>query len=375
MSNMTRKQSAQVWRFQTQGLMHQAPAYAIRLFIILALMFVVGFSFSAAAQPPPELAEVWVTVQDYAVLRSGPGTLWERLTVLEPGKTLRATGRTFDGDWIQVAYTDGVFEDGLDQAVIDGATHDGVTYGWIAYWLLVWSGDILELPIDGVATLPFAREQGPVITIQPDMYYYNYVIDPSTRVEGVITEPATVEVIGRLGTRDSGYFWLQFQYNGQYFWTSNWEVGYPGGYFQVPDRSYLYAYGRLLNQLTLEINRNSSILGTVARRWRDLDSGYQVTCNAIPADAALRDESFRPADIENYPVYQSTVNAVNDAIAQTNLALEAFRTVCNRSEAQRYVTPEEVQQALIYVDQAGRNFSIARTILNPLQAENPLLGN
>ena len=93
--------------------------------------------FALQAQENPGLNEVYVTTQYNAILRLGPGTDWERLTILPAGTTLKATGRTVWGDWFQVAYT-GVLDEGASLE----ATRDGVTYGWVAYWLLIWTGDI-----------------------------------------------------------------------------------------------------------------------------------------------------------------------------------------------------------------------------------------
>lgn len=114
------------------------------------------------AQDVDDVSDVYVTTQDYANLRLGPGENWDILETLDFGLTLRASGRSDNGRWIQVIY------DG--QAEYPEASVDGVTYGWVAYWLLVWTGDIYDLPIDGVPTIRWARSTNTGIGAR----YYNF---------------------------------------------------------------------------------------------------------------------------------------------------------------------------------------------------------
>lgn len=145
-------------------------------------------------------------MQDYTALRAGPGIRWEQLATLPYGTTYRATGRTVDGDWIQITYSSEPLSDART-----GFTTDSVTYDWVTSWLLVWTGNILELPVDGVVAVPIARAAGPTIVIGPENYVCDRVIDISTRIPSPAVSPVTVEVTGRLGSVDSGFFWLQFK--------------------------------------------------------------------------------------------------------------------------------------------------------------------
>lgn len=352
--------------------------HILKILAIIFLLFSVSFIIQAqdadtSDNQTRDLAEVYVTVQDFAVLRAGPSTRFDRLAVLQPGVTLRATGRTYNGLWLQVAYPGELDATAEDLPYIDEVRVDGVTYGWVAYWLLIWSGDILQLPIDGINTPSFARMSAPRITITPDTYYYVGGIDPSVRVEDTVDEPVTVELIGRVGTPSAGFFWLQFKLDGEYYWTASWEVGTPNRYWELPDGSYLYAYGRLAIQLRRELNRVAGTLNIIGGRWQALDEGRTATCNNIPPDAAIREENLRLADVQTEPIYTSAVTALNTAINRTNSALAQFRAICDQTE--RVVTPDVVAAALVDVDEALRNITYARTLLQPLERRNPLLGN
>ena len=323
----------------------------------------------------PDLTDVWVTTQDYTVLRAGPGQLFDRLTVLPYGTTLKATGRTVDGEWMQVAYEGALTPEAEELDYIEQVRIDGVTYGWVASWLLIWTGDILTLPVDGIPTIDVARRSANRVTIDPETYYYVDGIDPSTRVQQAVTEPIEVELTGRVGNPSGGYIWLQFELNGEYYWTASWEVGTPSDYFRLPDGAYVYSYGRLLIQLRQEANRNGRILSNVRGRWDSLDAGRSVTCNNISEYASLRDRNFQDVDLQREPIYQAAVNAMQDMIASTNAAIDRFSEICNRDEASRFVTPDDVVLGLDEVNEASRNLTVVRTLLTPLEERNPLLGN
>src|SRR5262249_54423701 len=125
------------------------------LLVVLALAVVI----------PPVLAQdenaevddpgtgVYVTTQDYSALREGPGQAFDRLDIVPPATTLPAIGRTTDAGWIQVRY--------------------GNKNGWIAAWLLIWSGDMVSLPADGVNPVSFVRRRGPTVTVSSDMLIYD----------------------------------------------------------------------------------------------------------------------------------------------------------------------------------------------------------
>lgn len=342
--------------------------------LIIAALFTSGLPVIAQEDPEPPpgrllLDEVYVTTQYNSRLRLGPSQLWEPLTTIPAGTTLRATGRTAEPGWLQVAY-----EGDLDPGASTEGTIDGVTYGWIADFLLRWTGDILLLPVDGVETVRDARRSAPRIVIDPETRVYRDGIDPSTLIEGLVTEPVEVELTGRIGSPEGGYYWLQFEYNDRYYWTATWEVGDIPLYTRLPDGSYIYTYGRLLRQLRTEISRNGIILNSIGSRWRNLDEGREVSCNTIPADASIGEESFTEADLQTETIYIPTARALEDAIESTNEAIARFREVCSRTGEDRIVQSSEVQDALNFVNEASRNLTLARTLLQPLERRDPLLG-
>ena len=310
--------------------------------------------------------QVYVTVQDQTALRAGPGTGWNRLAVLPFGTTYRAVGRTVDGDWIQIAYEGQLEDDARPEFTIDG-----VTYGWVASWLLIWSGDVLDLPIDGVVAVPIARAAGPTIVIGPQTRVYRDVVDPSTLVPSPASSPVTVEVTGRLGSTASGYFWLQFKMAGHFYWTASWEVGVPRGYSQLPDAAYLYPYSRLTVLLRQNLEAAHTILYDIGGRWRALDSGQTTTCNDIPDDVNLPE--FRPTDLRIEPVFAPTALALETSERSINAALALFRTACADPTLQ--VSADMTHEALMNVEVAERNFALLGYLLGPIQRRDPVLGN
>lgn len=336
----------------------------IRCMIAIAVML--ALMSAAAAQE----SGVYVTVQDNTALRAGPGIRWERLAVLPYGSTYRATGRTVDGDWIQIAY-----EGELDPGARSEFTHDGVTYGWVAYWLLVWTGKILDLPIDGEGSVPVARQAGPTMILFPGEYMYKDYVDPSTRVDNPLTEPVTVEVTGRIGNSSSGGFWIQFKFRNEYYWTGTWAVGVPGDVMSLPDGSYLYSYGRLLDQTRRDYNQARNVLSDIGARWQALNTGQPTTCNAIPDDIATRGEGFRTFDLSRQPLFQPIAEALDNAQNSINRALAKFRAICGDLDTRQPVTPESVTAALADVADAQRNLNTVRLLLVPFERRDPLLGN
>jgi hypothetical protein len=341
----------------------------LKQIVLIVITGLYGLMIVGGVNAQIDLSEVYVTTQDNAALRAGPGQDWDRLAVLPHSTTYRATGRTIDAKWIQVAY-----EGSLEAGVRTDFTVDGVTYGWVAYWLLTWTGNVLELPIDGVTTVPIARAAGPIIIVGPDFEnIYTGTAGPNSRVPNPILSPVRVEVTGRLGSAEAGYFWLQFKYGGEYYWVPTWEVVEPRGYRQLPDAAYLYPYGRLLIQLRTELFRAEAILNDIGGRWRALAAGQTTTCNTIPDDFALYESSFNAYDLSLEPLYQPAVEALTNAQNSINAALEKFRQVCNRTGEDRLVNPDEINAALVDVEDAARNLTLTRTLLVPFEERDPFL--
>ncbi|HEX2909048.1 MAG TPA: hypothetical protein VHO69_19400 [Phototrophicaceae bacterium] len=339
-----------------------------QMILLILLSGALVLAGPVAAQSQPDYAPVYVTTQDYTVLRAGPGENWERLAVLPYGTTYRATGRTLYGRWLQIVY-----EGELDAGARTDFTVDGVTYGWVAYWLLTWTGNILQLPLDGVKLVPTAREAGPIIYLGAGSYIYERGVNPATRVAYPTDYPypvVRVEVTGRLGSPDNGYFMLQLKFNNHYYWTGTWAVGVPGEWWNLPDAAYLYPYGRLLIQLRREISHAGDVLDDIGGRWRSLDEGYTTTCNDIPEDFTLRESSFSALDLDREPIYRPTAAALLSARDNINAALGRFRQICSQP-GDRLVNPAEISAALAEIEAAERYLTVARTLLPPLQNADP----
>ncbi len=330
----------------------------MRKLLLLLILLLPGGLLHAQQNP------VYVTVQDNAALRAGPGTRWDQLATLPYGTTYQATGRTVDGDWIQIAYAGDLLPDARPEFTIDG-----VTYGWVASWLLVWTGNILELPVDGVVAVPIARAAGPTMVIGPDSYVYEGVVDPSTRIPSPVTSPVTVEVTGRLGSTSNGYFWLQFKLGGKFYWTASWATGTPRGYAQLPDAAYLYPYSRLGLLLRQNLRDANTVLNDIGGRWRALSQGQPVTCNDIPDDFVR--VTFSQTDLNIVPAFTPTDAALASAETHINAALAQFRQVCQNTD--RQVPPEVLQSALREVEAAQQNLIILQNLLQPLQQRDPVL--
>ena len=315
------------------------------------------------------LDEVYVTTQDYVVLRLGPGVYWERLTVLDYGLTLRATGRTVGTDWIQVAY-----EGELPEEASTEGTIDGITYGWLSSRYLTWSGNLLLLPVDGVQTMRTARRAGPQLLLIPDTEYYTELGD-FANVAGVIRNPRYVELTGRIGSTDNGYFWMQFQMDGQYYWTATWYVDPPDNYRAVLDASYLFPFGRLLNAMLDVYWESRSKISTMSSRWNDLDAGFAATCNNIPEAIVFPDVLTTGLDLSREPVFTAPFNALTLARDNINIAIAQFEDVCNRDETARFATPEDVEIGQAALQEAQLQLNILDILLNPIGTQHPIANN
>ncbi|MBI1280697.1 MAG: hypothetical protein GC179_21415 [Anaerolineaceae bacterium] len=341
--------------------------YVLISALALCLLFL---SVISVAGEGVDLSVVYVTTQDNAALRAGPGRDWDRLAVLPFATTYRATGRTLDGQWIQVAY-----EGKLDEGARNEFTVDGVTYGWVVYWLLTWTGNILELPIDGRQFVPTAREAGGLLTLGPSDKIPIFIgeVIPKERVPNPFTSFVRVEITGRLGGSSSKYFWIQFKFNNHFYWVPNWAVGV-WGVGGVPDAGYLYPYGRLLLQLRSELSRLSDVYNDIRSRWVALDTGMTATCNNIPADFELRRTSFNSGDLAREPLYQPLAAALENVQNSTNSALAKFRIICAKSDSDRLISPDEINAGLADIHEADINMTLIRTLLRPFAQRDPLLG-
>jgi hypothetical protein len=332
-----------------------------RLLLTLILSVTLCLPLSGAGAQD-DLRTVYVTTQDNASLRAGPGTNWERLAVVPYGTTLRATGRTLAVNWIQVAY-----EGQRQSEAYPEATIDGVTYGWIASELLIWTGSVLELTVDGVHTVDFARAAGSIYLITPDQPVYSGLVGPIEPVPYPLEGAAYVEATGRLGDGSNDHYWLQFKANGQFYWVS--AVGFPPS--SLPDASYLYSVGRLNISVSRNYSRLSRLVNDIGGRWEALSVGDPTTCNNIPSRSGLL--AFTSADIAREPVYGALDIAFTQTAAAAERAVARFREVC--ANASISVTWETIQLALADVAEARRLLNVVRLLIEPLDSLDPYNNN
>ena len=281
----------------------------------------------------------WVTTQDYASLRAGPGMNFERLAVVPPAVTLPVIGRTPTGRWIQVEY--------------EGQR------GWIIYWLLVWSGDLASAPLDGVEPTPFIR-LGVTGVIQENTHLFDadfFLIEGQTIPEGTV-----VEITGRQGT--GLYIWMQINYQGQYYWVRSWEIEDDGGvYTTLFDVSYRNPYSRFVTGFGRDIADATASLGRIENIWERLAIGESVSCGSVPAYATRRLSS---SDVNRMQRYAPLVAALDNAIVDINAAISAFADACAREGERLFITEQEVRAALDQLNRARRNLVLARSLLNTL---------
>jgi hypothetical protein len=337
---------------------------ALRLLLLLLCIRLLIIPVAAQGN-----SEIFVTTQDYVVLRLGPGVFWERLAVLDYDLILRATGRTLDTQWIQVAYTEP-----LPPEASTDATIDGITYGWISADFLRWSGNVLMLPIDGVRTMSTARRAGPQLLLVPDTVYYS-VLGAFSSPAGVIRNPRFVELTGRIGSSDNGYFWMQFQMDGAYYWTATWYSDPPQDYRQVLDASYLFPFGRIFNEMLAVYNESLDKLYDMSSRWNDLSAGFAATCNNIPEPVVFRFSLVNDVDIAREPVFTAPYNALALARDNVNLAISQFQAVCDRDPEFRFATPEDIEIALAAIREAQLQLNVLDILLNPIGMRHPIANN
>jgi hypothetical protein len=310
--------------------------------LLLLLIALLG-TLTAHAQASP----VYVTTQDYVSLRLGPGQFFDRLTVVPPGETLPAYGRTVTNNWLQVEYNG--------------------QRGWIAAYLLVWSGDWFNLPVDGVEPVPFARRTFTTATTNRETPYYTvYTHDPSNRV-GTLPPDTTLEITGRFGSSD--YIWLQFYRDGQYYWAGAWNFDIDGEPLNLTDAASVYPYGRLIGKVRSGLLNARPTFDWIRSIWRGIDNYGSGSCAEIPRPVRVID--FAPGDLENAPLLAPAALAVQTAIENTNAAIALFEELC--AGTNRMISRELIEQALSHIGEAERAFMIADTLFEPLAERDPLL--
>jgi len=331
----------------------------LRLTLLIMGMALLVSAPLAAQDEDEQTYDVWVTTQDYSVLREGPSREFEKIVTVDSALTMPAIGRTYQGDWLQVVWTSPEGEQ---------------INGWIASWLLIWTGNILELPVDGVDPEPFARESGPLITLEPGTYYYRDEISLANQVAETVTEPTQVEITGRIGTLENGSFLIQFRLDGEYYLTASWAVPAPRGYLQAADASYIYVFGRLRTQLATEIDRSYRHLSPIRRRWESLAIGEPTGCRFSLTRAAFAEDYLREQDIRREPIFEAPVTALIQANIHINDAIDRFEAVCDIPAEERIIGPDEIDPALEAIANAENSLRLAELQLPGLQLRDPFLG-
>jgi hypothetical protein len=313
--------------------------------VLLCLLITLVLVIPVCAQDI--VTDVYVTTQDYSSFRTGPGRGFERLKVIDPAMTLPAIGRTADTQWVQVV-------------------HEGQR-GWIASTLLIWSGDIIRLPVDGVDPNPFIRRAGAVAVTTRETPTFAGPLNVSDQV-GSLPAGTSVELTGRLGGDRSGYFRFQIMYEGQLYWIGSWDVYIDDGdYRRLLDISTMSLYGRLTSQYEESIAIAVSTYSLIDNVWQRLAYGEQVSCSPIPPYAR---RTISDANTGVEPAFAPALIALDAAIDSTNRAISLFEDLCNST---RPLTEEDIHTASVELDTAYRNLILASSLLQPLRVRNPLL--
>ncbi|NWF68294.1 MAG: SH3 domain-containing protein [Chloroflexi bacterium] len=304
-----------------------------------------------------DIPEVWVTTQRNANLRTGPGTGWDIITTLPFGTTLRATGRVFD--WVQVLYTPPAAAEPIR--------------GWLWRNLLIWTGDINSLPLDGVDPEPFIRVQSYTLTLTPDMAIYR---NENFGIGARLSEPlpcTEVEFTGRLGQGE--IYWLQFWCSGAYYWVSsvyffNFELSESTGFsYFFGGNNFSYTQGDLVRALqnsgTLTVRR----LNTINDIWTNLANGMVVSCAFIPA--AVPQPEVSDTDLAAAPEFAAPFAALRIAIDETNAAIDLFGNACIALAAQPVIDPATISAAQAHIATAQSYLYVARQFVVPLANRDP----
>lgn len=294
--------------------------------------------------------DAFVTTQDKTSFRVGPGIDFERIAVIEPGVTLPAVGRTADRTWIQIVYNG--------------------EYGWVRDWLLVWTGDVITLELDGIDPVPFVRRTLAQAWIFPERDIYSQANQREPDVFGLISHPTRVELTGRFGSAGGGR--LQFYYEGEYYWIVN-DGRITNAILSLPDLAANAPYGRLLGKIRTAVNITTEPNQQITNLWQSLASGREVTCEAIPRP--VRAIQFTAADLQAEPTFTVAARAVESAIENTNLAIESLEVLCGGSGIDRLASPEMIQTAITQLETAQRNLYLVQTFFSPLAQRDPILGN
>jgi hypothetical protein len=318
-----------------------------RIFATL-LLLLIAISAGAQEAPPQEAPPtgVHVTTQDIMSLRAGPGRGFARLAVVPEVVTLPAYGRTSDTRWIQVMY--------------EGQ------YGWILAQYLVWTGDMIALPVDGVTPAPFIRRAAALGFTTRETPYYRTTVTPEEFL-GFIPAGTEVELTGRVG--EEGFFRFQVRYNDQLVWVGSWDIRVTDGdYRRLLDLAYTGPYGRLILGIERNIAQALGSYNQAASIWERLSRGERLACQQPPPRVG---REVTDTDVNSAPQFLPAVRALDSAIRSINGAISAYEDACANITP---LTGDLVDAQLAEIDNAERNLLLAGSLLEPLRRRNPLLG-
>ena len=299
-------------------------------------------------------SETWVTTQDYVALRQGPSRAFTQLATVPAALTLPAYGRTSDTSWIQVEY--------------DGQQ------GWIAARYLVWSGDVINLPVDGINPAPFIRRAATLGTTTRATPAYTNWADPGD--QGImIPAGVTVELTGRIGDAEGNYrrnfFRVQIRYQGALYWVGSYDLRLvDGDYRRLLDLAYLFPYGKLYLALQDNLALAIGSFRQIDDIWTRLGNGLSVACDPIPP---LVEKGITTADAVREPTFIPAVTALQAGIDGVNSTITAFRDACSNPAFN--LTREYIRTQATTLDQVNRDLILAASLLEPLRVRNPLLNN
>ena len=304
--------------------------------------------------PGSVASDTWVTTQDYVALRQGPGRSFPILMTVPAALTIPAYGRTSDTSWVQVEYQG--------------------QRGWVAARYLVWTGDVINLTVDGLNPAPFIRRAATLGVVTRDTPAY---IDWANPAALIITIPAgeALELTGRIGDDEGNYyrnfFRVQVRYHNVLYWVASYDLRLiDGDYHRLLDLAYLFPYGRLYLKLQDNIALAIGSFRQIDDVWTRLSGGVFVACDPIPPTVTPQ---LTTDDASREPTFVPAVAALQSAINGINQTITAFRDAC--SNPSFTLTQDYISTQTQTLDDAYHNLILSASLLEPLRVRNPLLNN
>ena len=299
-------------------------------------------------------SDTWVTTQDYVALRQGPSGSFPILLTVPAALTIPAYGRTSDTSWVQVEYQG--------------------QRGWIAARYLVWTGDVINLTVDGINPAPFIRRAATLGVVTRDTPAY---VDWANPAALVVTIPAgeVLELTGRIGDDEgdyySNFFRVQVRYHNTLYWVASYDLRLvDGDYHRLLDLAYLFPYGRLFLKLQDNLARAIGSFRQIDDVWTRLSQGVFVACDPIPPTVKAK---LTTDDASREPTFIPAVAALQTAIDDINQTITAFRDAC--SNPSFTLTADYIRTQTQTLDDAYRDLLLSASLLEPLRLRNPLLNN